>query len=72
MGCVAASGILVDAPASDGRSYRAVGLPYRFGEAARATPAAAPALGADSDTLLAEAGYTDREIAGLRDAGVVT
>lgn len=68
---IAASGILVDAPASHGSSYRVVGLPYRFGDAPRPAPPAAPACGADSDALLREAGYTDDEIAGLRGIGAL-
>ena len=68
---IAASGIVVDAPAPDGSSYRVIGLPYRFGNAARAAPPAAPAGGADSDELLHEAGYTAAEIAELRGAGAV-
>ncbi len=68
---IEASGILVDTPAADGTSYRVVGLPYRFGNAARAAPSAAPAGGANSDELLLEAGYTADEIAELRHAGAV-
>jgi crotonobetainyl-CoA:carnitine CoA-transferase CaiB-like acyl-CoA transferase len=68
---IAASGILVDASAPDGTSYRAVGLPYRLGDAPRAAPRAAPAGGADSDELLSQAGYSALEIAELRRAGAV-
>jgi len=68
---VEASGMLVDAAARDGTHYRALGLPYRMGNARHATPPAAPACGADSDTLLAEAGYADHEIADLRRTGGV-
>jgi hypothetical protein len=42
-----------------------------MGNARHATPPAAPACGADSDTLLAEAGYADHEIADLRRTGGV-
>ncbi len=66
-----ASAILVDARASDGTSYRVVGLPYRFGNAARATPPAAPSSGAHGDEILFEAGYSAGEIAELRRSGVV-
>ena len=66
-----ASGILVDAPAEGGAAYRALGLPYRLGDAPRAAPPAAPACGADTDDVLAAAGYDPPEIAALRGGGVV-
>ena len=69
---VDASGILVDAAASgEGEAYRALGLPYRWGDAPRATPAAAPACGADGAAVLADAGYSEPEIAHLRSGRVV-
>lgn len=68
---VVASGILVDAASPDGEHYRALGLPYRMGERPRPAPAAAPACGADGAAVLAEAGYSDAEIAALRDNGVL-
>ena len=68
---IAASGLLVEAVGVDGVRYRAVGLPYRIDDAARLSPAAAPACGADSDRLLAEVGYAADEITSLRSAGVV-
>lgn len=68
---VAASGILVDAAGPAGRSYRAVGLPYRFGDAPRPSPAAAPECGEHGAAVLAEAGYSDDEIRALRQSRVV-
>lgn len=68
---VTGSGILVDAASPDGQHYRALGLPYRLGDAPRAALAAAPACGADADSVLAEAGYPDSEIATLRQARVI-
>lgn len=68
---VQASGILVEAPARDGTAYRAVGLPYRLGDAARPAPGAAPCVGADTDELLAAVGYTPADIAAMRHDGVV-
>jgi crotonobetainyl-CoA:carnitine CoA-transferase CaiB-like acyl-CoA transferase len=65
------SGILVDATAADGTHYQALGLPYRLGNAPHAAPPAAPACGADTDAVLAEAGYGAAEILELRRAGVV-
>lgn len=68
---VAASGILVDAASPDGGRYRAVGLPYRLGDAPRPSPPAAPACGADGAAVLAEAGYSPTEIEALRQSRVV-
>jgi crotonobetainyl-CoA:carnitine CoA-transferase CaiB-like acyl-CoA transferase len=68
---VLASGVLVEAAASDGSAYRVVGRPYRFGPGRRPTPAAAPAVGAHGDELLAEAGYTPEDIHALRLAGAL-
>lgn len=67
---VVASGLLVEARAPDGSSYRTLGLPYRLGNRARAEPTAAPAAGAHTDALLREAGYSPEEIDSLRRAGV--
>ena len=66
-----ASGMLVDAVSSSGGGYRALGLPYRLGDAPQPAPSAAPECGADSAALLAEAGYSQQEIAALRQAGVI-
>jgi crotonobetainyl-CoA:carnitine CoA-transferase CaiB-like acyl-CoA transferase len=68
---VAASGIVVNAASPDGRGYRALGLPYRIGDAPRPALSCAPACGADSAAVLAEAGYTDTEIQTLRQSRVV-
>jgi crotonobetainyl-CoA:carnitine CoA-transferase CaiB-like acyl-CoA transferase len=68
---VTASGILVDAASSDGRHYRALGLPYRLGDAPRPAPAAAPECGIDGAAVLAEAGYSETEIAALRQSRVI-
>lgn len=68
---VTASGILVNAASPDGKHYRALGLPYRMGEGPRPAPAAAPACGADAAAVLADAGYSDTEIASLRERGVL-
>ncbi|MFI4926372.1 MAG: CaiB/BaiF CoA transferase family protein [Burkholderiales bacterium] len=66
-----ASGMLVEAVSSTGASYRALGLPYRLGDAPQPAPPAAPECGADGAALLAEAGYSPQEIAALRQDGVV-
>jgi crotonobetainyl-CoA:carnitine CoA-transferase CaiB-like acyl-CoA transferase len=69
---LAASGLVVQAPAADAQhSYRALGLPYRFDGAPAPAAAAAPSCGADTDAVLAAAGYAADEIAALRRAGAV-
>ena len=68
---LAASGLVVEAASADGTLYRALTLPYRIDDAARPSPPAAPACGADSEAVLAEAGYRPDEIAALRRDGVV-
>ncbi len=68
---VQASGILVDALGAEGQRYPSLGLPYRLGEAPRATPGAAPACGADTDRVLGEIGLSADEIGELRRQGVV-
>ncbi|TVV76716.1 CaiB/BaiF CoA transferase family protein [Sphingomonas solaris] len=52
-------------------TLRLVGSPIAFSDAALREAATAPALGADTDAVLGELGYTDTDIAGLRDAGVI-
>jgi len=66
-----ASGILVDAPTRDGGSYRALGLPYRLGNGPRPALAGAPGCGANGTEVLAEAGYSEQEIAALRQCRVI-
>jgi crotonobetainyl-CoA:carnitine CoA-transferase CaiB-like acyl-CoA transferase len=66
-----ASGMLVEAVAAQGGGYRALGLPYRLGDAPQPAPPAAPGCGADGAALLAEAGYSEQDIAALRQGGVV-
>ena len=68
---LAGSGLVVEAVGAKGQHYRVLGLPYRFGTAPRMEPAAAPACGADTDALLAEAGYGHDEIVALRRSGAV-
>lgn len=68
---IEANGIVVDAAASSASGYRALGLPYRLGQAPKSAPPAAPACGADGDAVLAEVGYSGDEIADLRRFGVL-
>lgn len=68
---VTESGILVQAREADGSSYRALGLPYRMGDAPRPQLPAAPEAGADGALVLAEAGFAEHEIAALRQSRVL-
>ena len=53
--------------------YATPASPLDFSAIARISPSPAPALGADTEEVLADvAGLSDREIAGLFDMGVVT
>lgn len=64
-------GIVVDAVGGDGTHYPVIGRPYRFDGAPRPRPPATSACGADSDRLLAEAGFNPADIAALRQQEVV-
>lgn len=68
---VAGSDILVRAVAANGESYQALGRPYRLGAAPAPALAAAPEAGADGARVLAEAGYSESDIAALRQARVM-
>jgi crotonobetainyl-CoA:carnitine CoA-transferase CaiB-like acyl-CoA transferase len=68
---VQASGILVEAQDADGHSYPSLALPYRLGDAPRATPPAAPACGAHTDQVLAALGISAFQVDELRRAGAV-
>lgn len=68
---VVGGGLLVQARSADGSAYRALGLPYRLGDAPRPELPAAPEAGADGALVLAEAGYAESEINTLRQARVV-
>ncbi len=55
----------------EGRSLPAIGTPVRV-DGARCPLRPAPELGADTEAVLSEGGFTEREIAALRDRGVVS
>ncbi|WP_295537326.1 CoA transferase [uncultured Pseudacidovorax sp.] len=68
---VKASGMLVEAVAADGSRYTTLALPYTLDDAPRAAPPAAPAVGADTDAVLADLGFSPAQIGALRRDGVV-
>lgn len=68
---VADGGMIVEAGGAGRAPYRTIGLPYRFDDAPRPAPSAAPDCGADGDALLAELGYRAEDITALRAAGIV-
>jgi crotonobetainyl-CoA:carnitine CoA-transferase CaiB-like acyl-CoA transferase len=57
----------LDQPGTDG--VKQVGIPVKFSRTPGGPQGPAPALGADTEDVLRDAGFTDDEIAGLMDAG---
>ena len=69
-GFVAERGGVADYAYPDGHAARMVACPIRVSGVTLPTHAA-PSMGANSDELLREAGYSDARIAALREAGVI-
>ena len=67
---VAERGGIVDFDYPDGRTARMIANPIRCSDA-EAPRRAAPSLGADTDELLGELGYSAERIAELRSRGAV-
>ena len=61
----------VPAPALDGREILYTDTPFKITDEPTGADHPPPTVGADTDAVLGEAGYTANEIAGLREAGVV-
>lgn len=55
----------------DGREVRMVASPVALSDTPAREPTAAPALSADADSILEEAGYDRDQVAALRDQGVI-
>ena len=67
---VAARGMIVDVPKPDGSTQRQIGCPIRFVGSEMVRRRVGPPTGADTDAILAEAGFSEIEIDELRRAGV--
>jgi crotonobetainyl-CoA:carnitine CoA-transferase CaiB-like acyl-CoA transferase len=67
---VKANGYLQQVDYGDGRALKMVSVPMQF-DGAPLAAGAAPALGADSDAILAELGYDEQRILDLKVGGVV-
>jgi crotonobetainyl-CoA:carnitine CoA-transferase CaiB-like acyl-CoA transferase len=68
---VKATGIIEDLPVEGAPQHRVVALPLRMNGLRDAPSAAPPALGADTESVLAGFGYSGGEIAGMRQRGIV-
>lgn len=68
---LAQTGQLMDTPLPNGITARLPKLPFRAGGFDMSLRKTAPALGADTRTVLAELGYRDEDIAALQQRGVV-
>jgi formyl-CoA transferase len=65
------NGMVAEVDYVNGTPLKLVGSPVHMSDAPFAIRKAPPMLGADTDDVLAEAGYDATTIAGLRDAGLV-
>ncbi|MGI4952045.1 MAG: CaiB/BaiF CoA transferase family protein [Janthinobacterium lividum] len=68
---VAASGMIAPLPVRDGPEHRVVAMPLKADGARSTALQPPPLLGADTDQVLAEAGFSADDIAALRSAGAV-
>lgn len=68
---LAALGTFFEVGVGEDRRERVVGSPVTLSESPRATTRGVPELGADTDDILAELGYSEEDVRRLRDAGAV-
>ena len=68
---VQASGMLVEQDHPRAGRFRTLDTPIRFSRTPGTIRTPAPALGEHTEAVLAEAGFTPDEIAGLRKAGTI-
>ena len=65
-----ARNMVVEVPRPEGGTQKQIGSPFKFSEAKPTYRHMGVELGADTDAVLAEAGYTNQEIEVLRASGV--
>lgn len=68
---IRACGLVVEASGENGSHYRTLGLPYTIDGHPRLAPTASPAAGADTETVLLDAGLSHQELDALRAEGVI-
>jgi crotonobetainyl-CoA:carnitine CoA-transferase CaiB-like acyl-CoA transferase len=68
---VAHNELLTTVPHPNGEELRVVGVPMRFSRTPGTVRSGPPAVGQHTDEVLAAAGYSDEEIRGFHDDGVV-
>jgi formyl-CoA transferase len=68
---IAANGLEVEIEHPLLGKLKMVGPPFQMSGTPLAPQGPSPMLGADTDTVLAEAGYSEKEVESLREAGVI-
>src|SRR3954462_15246141 len=68
---VAHNGLLTTVERPDGEPMRVVGMPIRFSATPGTVRAGPPSVGQHTNEVLASVGFSDEEIAAMRDEGAV-
>jgi crotonobetainyl-CoA:carnitine CoA-transferase CaiB-like acyl-CoA transferase len=68
---VLAEGLVANLHSASAGNYRAFANPVKFSATELAQPAGSPALGEHTDKILANFGFSEKEIANFREAGVI-
>lgn len=68
---VQAMGLVVQAHGEGESGYRTLGLPYTVDGQPRLAPDASPAIGADTEAVLLDSGFSQEELVSLRTEGVI-
>ena len=64
-------GLTADAVSPDVGPIKQMGLPFRFSDTPGVIWGPSPSHGQHTDEILSEMGFSDRDIAGLRERGAV-